>query len=97
MAPGQNIDVADLPPELKEDSTKPLTSSSCQEALALDAMDALNRSEQEILDSRVKEFERILITKALQHTSGRRIEAANQLGMGRNTLTPKIQELGIDE
>jgi len=97
MAPGQNIDVADLPPELKEDSTKPLTSSSWQEALALDAMDALNRGEQEILDSRVKEFERILITKALQHTSGRRIEAANQLGMGRNTLTRKIQELGIDE
>lgn len=97
MAPGQNIDVADLPPELKEDSTKPLTSSSWQEALALDAMDALNRGEQEIMDSRVKEFERILITKALQHTSGRRIEAANQLGMGRNTLTRKIQELGIDE
>jgi two-component system, NtrC family, nitrogen regulation response regulator GlnG len=97
MAPGQNIDVADLPPELKEDSTKPLTSSSWQEALALDAMDALNRGEQEILDTRVKEFERILITKALQHTSGRRIEAANQLGMGRNTLTRKIQELGIDE
>ncbi len=97
MAPGQNIDVADLPPELKEDSTKPLTSSSWQEALALDAMDALNRGEQEILDTRVKEFERILITKALQHTSGRRLEAANQLGMGRNTLTRKIQELGIDE
>lgn len=97
MAPGQNIDVADLPPELKEDSTKPLTSSSWQEALALDAMDALNRGEQEILDTRVKEFERILITKALQHTGGRRIEAANQLGMGRNTLTRKIQELGIDE
>lgn len=97
MAPGQNIDVADLPPELKEDSTKPLTSSSWQEALALDAMDALNRGEQEILDTRTKEFERILITKALQHTGGRRIEAANQLGMGRNTLTRKIQELGIDE
>lgn len=97
MAPGQNIDVADLPPELKEDSTKPLTSSSWQEALALDAMDALNRGEQEILDTRIKEFERILITKALQHTGGRRIEAANQLGMGRNTLTRKIQELGIDE
>lgn len=97
MAPGQNIDVADLPPELKEDSTKPLTSTSWQEALALDAMDALNRGEQEIMDSRVKAFERILITKALQHTGGRRIEAANQLGMGRNTLTRKIQELGIDE
>jgi two-component system nitrogen regulation response regulator GlnG len=33
----------------------------------------------------------------VEHTRGRRIEAANQLGMGRNTLTRKIQELGIEE
>ena len=46
---------------------------------------------------RTKDFERVMIVKALQHTNGRRIEAANQLGMGRNTLTRKIQELGIDE
>jgi two-component system nitrogen regulation response regulator GlnG len=96
MAPGQNIDIADLPPELKEDSTKPQISSNWREALAMDVTDALNRGEQEILDHRIKDFERILITKALQHTGGRRIEAAHQLGIGRNTLTRKIQELGID-
>jgi two-component system, NtrC family, nitrogen regulation response regulator GlnG len=38
-----------------------------------------------------------MIKKALQHTDGRRIEAATQLGMGRNTLTRKIQELGIED
>ncbi|MFZ9642724.1 MAG: nitrogen regulation protein NR(I) [Candidatus Methylopumilus sp.] len=97
MAPGQNIDVADLPPELKEDSAKPLTSSSWQEALASEVMNALNRGEQNILETRANEFEKILITKALQHTGGRRIEAATQLGMGRNTLTRKIQELNIEE
>lgn len=97
MAPGQNIDVVDLPPELKEDTAKPLSSHSWQEALANEVMDALNRGEQDVLDTRTKEFERILITKALQHTGGRRIEAATQLGMGRNTLTRKIQELGIEE
>ncbi|HEY0268668.1 MAG TPA: nitrogen regulation protein NR(I) [Methyloradius sp.] len=97
MAPGQNIDVADLPPELKEDSSKPLSASSWQEALASEVMDALNRGEQEILETRTKEFEKILISKALVHTGGRRIEAATQLGMGRNTLTRKIQELGIEE
>ena len=59
--------------------------------------DALNRGEQNVLDARTKDFERVMIVKALQHTNGRRIEAANQLGMGRNTLTRKIQELGIDE
>jgi two-component system nitrogen regulation response regulator GlnG len=97
MAPGQNIDIADLPPELKEDSAKPLTASSWQEALAAEVMNALNRGEQNILEPRANEFEKILITKALQHTGGRRIEAATQLGMGRNTLTRKIQELNIEE
>lgn len=97
MAPGKNVDVADLPPELKEDASKPIGSGSWQEALANEVSDALNRGETNLLDSKTKEFERIMITKALQHTDGRRIEAANQLGMGRNTLTRKIQELGIDE
>lgn len=97
MAPGQNIDVADLPPELKEDTAKPISGSSWQEALAAEVMNALNRGEQNILESRANEFEKILITKALQHTGGRRIEAATQLGMGRNTLTRKIQELNIEE
>ena len=41
-------------------------------------------------------FERILITRALAHTGGRRIEAAQALGIGRNTITRKIAELGID-
>ncbi len=97
MAPGQNVDVADLPPELKEESAKPATGGTWQESLAKEVMDALNRGETNILESKTKEFERTMITKALQHTDGRRIEAANQLGMGRNTLTRKIQELGIDE
>ena len=97
MAPGQNVDVADLPPELKDDNSKQINANSWQEALAQDVADALNRGEQNVLDARTKDFERVMITKALQHTGGRRIEAANQLGMGRNTLTRKIQEFGIED
>lgn len=97
MAPGQNVDVVDLPPELKEDTSKTITANSWQEALAQEVSDALNRGEQNVLEARTKEFERVMIVKALQHTDGRRIEAANQLGMGRNTLTRKIQELDIKE
>ncbi|MEQ1598861.1 MAG: nitrogen regulation protein NR(I) [Methylotenera sp.] len=97
MAPGQNVDVADLPPELKEDGSKSSGTNSWQEALAAEVADALNRGEQNVLEARTNDFERVMITKALQHTDGRRIEAANQLGMGRNTLTRKIQELGIDD
>lgn len=97
MAPGQNIDIADLPPELKEDLHTTSTALSWQESFAADISDALSRGEHNILESRTHIFERILISKALAHTHGRRIKAANQLGMGRNTLTRKIQELGIEE
>ena len=44
-----------------------------------------------------RQFERALIVKALARTGGRRIDAANLLGMGRNTITRKIQELGIED
>ena len=97
MAPGQNIDIADLPPELKDGSTKTTAMLSWQESLATEVADAMNRGEQNILETRTNIFERILITEALKHTNGKRIEASNQLGMGRNTLTRKIQELGIEE
>ena len=97
MAPGQNIDVADLPAELKDDQAQPSNTTSWQEALAAEVTQALNRGEQHILETRTHAFEKILITKALEHTGGRRIEAATQLGMGRNTLTRKVQELGIED
>ena len=42
------------------------------------------------------QFEKVLIVKALAQTGGRRIEAAQLLGLGRNTLTRKIQELKIE-
>lgn len=61
MAPGQNIDIADLPPELKEDAG----SASWQEALASEVTDTLNRGEQNVMETRTNIFERILIEKAL--------------------------------
>ena len=58
---------------------------------------ALSRGELGIMDELTRQFEKALIAKALAHTGGRRIEAASLLGLGRNTLTRKIQELGLDE
>jgi two-component system nitrogen regulation response regulator GlnG len=86
-----------LPAELKDDQAQPSGANSWQDALAAEVTQALNRGEQNILETRTNIFEKILITKALEHTGGRRIEAATQLGMGRNTLTRKIQELGIKD
>jgi len=66
-------------------------------ALEQEAARRLSRGESGILDELSRQFERALITQALKKTGGRRIEAANLLGMGRNTITRKIQELGIDD
>jgi len=95
MAPGVNIDILDLPPEFREEQ-RALTTESWISALEKEAESALNRGEQNILHQMTRQFERALIMKALAHTGGRRIEASQLLGMGRNTLTRKIQELEIE-
>jgi len=96
MAPGQNIDVADLPPELLGAGSLAPAGGNWAQSLAREADAALGRGEVGIIDGLTQEFEKTLITVALKHTGGRRIEAANLLGLGRNTLTRKIQELGLE-
>ncbi|MCW5624116.1 MAG: nitrogen regulation protein NR(I) [Burkholderiales bacterium] len=95
MAPGMNVDVADLPPEIRDGDMR-IPSESWIAALEREAESALNRGETQIMDEMTRQFEKALIIKALAHTGGRRIEAANLLGLGRNTLTRKIQELGLE-
>jgi len=96
MAPGQNIDIADLPPELLGAGSLAPAGGNWAQSLAREADAALGRGEVGIIDGLTQQFEKTLITVALKHTSGRRIEAANLLGLGRNTLTRKIQELGLE-
>jgi two-component system, NtrC family, nitrogen regulation response regulator GlnG len=97
MAPGVRIDVADLPPELRGASIgSGEAESNWQQVLDRDLAQALARGERGIGERLEKEFEKTLILRALQHTGGRRMEAAQWLGWGRNTLTRKIQELKLD-
>ena len=96
MAPGQHIGVGDLPPELREEASS-TRSQNWTEILVLEATDRLNRGESAIMNELTQQFEKALIECALHHTGGRRIEAAHLLGLGRNTLTRKIQELGLKE
>ena len=96
MAPGINIDVKDLPPELREES-RVATTENWVNALEREAEGLLKRGDSAILDELTRQFEKALITRALAHTGGRRIEASVLLGMGRNTLTRKIQELGLGD
>ncbi len=97
MTPTQQVEIADLPAEWRESVAGGNLPNDWNAALARQATLALQRGEPHILDTLTREFERTLIAQALQHTGGRRIEAATLLGMGRNTLTRKIQELGMDE
>jgi two-component system nitrogen regulation response regulator GlnG len=98
MTPSQIIEVADLPPEWRDEtSTSAASSGDWSAALAQQAEIALQRGDERIMDTLTNQFERTLILQALQHTNGRRIEAATLLGIGRNTLTRKIQELGLDQ
>lgn len=97
MTPSHQIEISDLPPEWRETPAAADTDSSdWQIMLGHQVALALERGEQDILDRLSRQFERILITQALKHTDGRRIEAATLLGMGRNTMTRKIQELELE-
>ena len=95
MAAGQVIDVGDLPAEFKDQAAA--GAPDWLAALEQEVERRLARGESGILDALGPQFERALIVRALAKTGGRRIDAANLLGMGRNTITRKIQELGIED
>jgi two-component system nitrogen regulation response regulator GlnG len=97
MAPGQVVDVKDLPPELRGETVAAAAGEAdWRRLLERDVAARLARGETAIADSLTRDFESALIATALQHTGGRRIEAAGLLGIGRNTLTRKVQDLKID-
>jgi two-component system nitrogen regulation response regulator GlnG len=97
MAPGQRVEVADLPPEVRAGGAPPAAGEgNWQQALDRELAAALARGERNVGDRLEREFEKTLIRRALVHTGGHRMEAAAWLGWGRNTLTRKIQELGME-
>ena len=64
--------------------------------LEADAVALLASGRTDVWDELTRRFESRLIQAALAATRGRRIEAAQKLGIGRNTITRKIQELGLE-
>jgi two-component system nitrogen regulation response regulator GlnG len=132
MAPGQTVEVKDLPRDLTQGSA-PLTGSSVPNVvplsdgivsagaqpmasgggvvlqaagaqspegwlglLELQAAGMLSAGQMDVMDILGRQFESALIRTALKHTHGRKNDAAMRLGIGRNTITRKIVELGID-
>lgn len=98
MASGREVLVADLPRELAEQQNNRAgqVGSNWEEALNCWAEEALAMGDRNLLGEAVPVFERCLIQVALKHTEGRKRDAADLLGWGRNTLTRKIKELALD-
>lgn len=97
MSPGQTIHMDDLPAELKQAAQSSVENDNWEGSLRRWADSRLGQGEASLLDEAIPRFERIMIETALKHTGGRRQDAAKLLGWGRNTLTRKIKELGMDE
>ena len=78
-------------------STGVLPLGDWEGGLESEALQLLAEGRTDVWDVLTRKFESCLILAALSTTRGRRIEAAQKLGIGRNTITRKIQELGIED
>jgi len=97
MAASQEVHVEDLPPELGEPGRPKEQSGDWELALRNWTRASLQRGETALLDRALPAFETAVIECALEYTGGRRQDAARLLGWGRNTLTRKIKELGLEQ
>ena len=95
LAPGSEVHLADLPPELVNAGGGTLQADWAA-ALAGWAERHAHAGEAPLLDTAQPQFERVLIQVALKRTQGHRQDAARLLGWGRNTLTRKLKELGMN-
>jgi two-component system nitrogen regulation response regulator GlnG len=95
MAPGRDIHVDDLPPELQGTVESGKSFSDWEAGLFSWVSANIENGSADLLGEALPKFERTMIEAALQHTGGKRQEAAKLLGWGRNTLTRKIKELDL--
>ncbi len=95
MAPGQDITPGDLPEPLN-DSGLSVEESDWSESLAQWLDQRLEKGEQNLWQETSETFERILLERALIHCRNHRQQAAGALGIGRNTLTRKLNKLGME-
>ena len=98
MAAGREVLLTDLPPELKaeEAGSELRVQGDWQQMLRRWSERELKSGRRDILSQAVPDFERTMIETALAHTSGRKKDAAELLGWGRNTLTRKLQEYQME-
>jgi two-component system nitrogen regulation response regulator GlnG len=98
MAAGREVLLTDLPPELKaeEVGVDQRVQGDWQQMLRRWSERELKAGHRDILSQALPDFERTMIESALAHTGGRKKDAAQLLGWGRNTLTRKLQEYKME-
>lgn len=99
MASGQEVLPNDLPQELMQQPEEVEVQSQAndwKELLSSWADTQLTAGQNDILDTALVSFEKVLLERALVHTNGHKQEAAKRLGWGRNTLTRKLKELNVE-
>ena len=94
MSPTREVKHEDLPDDLKVESVENL--NDWTKVLQSWSEHYLSKGKNNLLEEAIPEFERTIIKVALNKTMGRKKEAAELLGWGRNTLTRKIKELGLE-
>ncbi|WP_435684254.1 nitrogen regulation protein NR(I) [Sedimenticola selenatireducens] len=96
MASSQEVHIKDLPPELLESEEPRAQGDDWRASLRSWVRTRLQQGHEALLDEATPVFETIMIESALEQTGGRKQDAAKLLGWGRNTLTRKIKELGLE-
>jgi two-component system nitrogen regulation response regulator GlnG len=96
VAPGRTVTLTDLPSGFNTAASLGEPTQTWQQLLGRVVADRLSEGHHDILSEVGPDFERVLLRTALTFTRGRKQEAARWLGWGRNTLTRKLKELGID-
>ena len=94
MSPTREVKLEDLPDDLKVENVENL--NDWTKVLQSWSENYLSKGKNNLLEEAIPEFERTIIKVALNKTMGRKKEAAELLGWGRNTLTRKIKELGLE-
>jgi len=90
LAPGESIGLKDLKSCLRSNEITVESQNVWQQALARSAQQLLIRNEQHIHAQLREQFDKVLLETALDFTDGHRQQAAEKLGLGRNTLTRKL-------
>ena len=99
MVPGREVRPSDLPQELRSPTrpTRTQDNNDWRQSLRRQIEACLSHPDTSLTDDIIPEVERLMVESALARTHGKRQEAAKLLGWGRNTLTRKIKDLGLDE